>query len=229
MGFQNTHSYKYPELPLSMYKNHAHGYKWSVSEYNQLDYKRMDKRASKTKASKLLIKTSFLLPPTCNGINIDHTQKTQKNLMSRSSEEFLAQARHLLLKPGSSRSGENLTASIGPECHISRPGETTLAQARPFSLKRESFSIAQEFTLTDLDTCKTERKSNSKTCHILGNALRSGSWKKEACVALSIVEAQRIVADSSCAQVYWLKQQLCDYVLDPGCIPLGQFRSQNYV
>lgn len=37
--------------------------------------------------------------------------------------------------------------------------------------------------------CKTERKSPSGTCHILGNSLVSWSCKKQACVTLNIAEA----------------------------------------
>ena len=53
-----------------------------------------------------------------------------------------------------------------------------------------------------------------------GNALVSWACKKQACVALSMSEAEYIAAGSSCAQILWLKQQLRDYGLDLGCIPL---------
>ncbi|XP_050889631.1 secreted RxLR effector protein 161-like [Lathyrus oleraceus] len=43
--------------------------------------------------------------------------------------------------------------------------------------------------------CKTDRKSTSGTCHILGNALVSWACKKQACVALSTAEAEYIAAD----------------------------------
>ncbi|KAF1876941.1 hypothetical protein Lal_00033866 [Lupinus albus] len=95
-------------------------------------------------------------------------------LGSRSSEPILAQAR----KPAHFKNSD-LTLSLNRESHsrnkfqnaIFRLGETTLAQARPLSLKRdksrsgettlsrarqfsrrrESFSIAQDFTLSDID------------------------------------------------------------------------------
>ncbi|XP_050883683.1 secreted RxLR effector protein 161-like [Lathyrus oleraceus] len=41
---------------------------------------------------------------------------------------------------------------------------------------------------------KTDRKSTSGTCHILGNALVSWACKKQACVALSTTEAEYIAA-----------------------------------
>lgn len=73
---------------------------------------------------------------------------------------------------------------------------------------------------SDYAGCKTDRKSTSGTCHILGNALVSWSCKKQACVALSTAEAEYIAAGNCCAQVLWLKQQLHDFGLNLGCIPL---------
>ncbi|XP_050896978.1 secreted RxLR effector protein 161-like [Lathyrus oleraceus] len=67
---------------------------------------------------------------------------------------------------------------------------------------------------------KTDRKSTRGTCHILGNALVSWACKKQACVALSIAKVEYIAADNCCAQILWLNQQLRDYRLDLGCIPL---------
>src|ERR1044072_6596844 len=66
---------------------------------------------------------------------------------------------------------------------------------------------------SDFAGCKTERKSTSGTCQILGNALVSWSCKKQACVALSTAEAEYIAAGSCCAQILYLKQQLSDYGL----------------
>ncbi|XP_073223564.1 secreted RxLR effector protein 161-like [Cicer arietinum] len=73
---------------------------------------------------------------------------------------------------------------------------------------------------SDYAGCKTDRKSTSGTCHILGNALVSWSCIKQTCMALSTVEAEYIATRSCYAQVLWLKQQLYDYGLDLGCIPL---------
>ena len=53
----------------------------------------------------------------------------------------------------------------------------------------------------DYAGCKTDRKSTSGTCHILGNALVSWACKKQACVALSTAEAEYIAAGSCCAQI----------------------------
>ena len=57
----------------------------------------------------------------------------------------------------------------------------------------------------DYAGCKTDRKSTSGTCHILGNALVSWACNKQACVSLSTSEAEYIAAGSSYAQILWLK------------------------
>lgn len=73
---------------------------------------------------------------------------------------------------------------------------------------------------SDYARCKIDRESTSGTCQILGNALVSWSYKKKACVALSIAEEEYIVVGSYCAHVLWLKQQLFNNGLNLGCIPL---------
>lgn len=55
---------------------------------------------------------------------------------------------------------------------------------------------------------------------MLGNAFVSWSWKKQSCVALSMDEAEYIVAGSFCAQIIWLKQKNFDYDANLGCIML---------
>jgi len=47
--------------------------------------------------------------------------------------------------------------------------------------------------------CKLNRKITSGTCHLLGSSLISWHSKKQACVALSTVEAEYIAAGSYCA------------------------------
>jgi len=56
--------------------------------------------------------------------------------------------------------------------------------------------------------CKIDRKSTNGTCPLLGSSLISWHSKKQACVALSTVEAKYIVVGSCCAQSSWIKQQL---------------------
>jgi len=58
-------------------------------------------------------------------------------------------------------------------------------------------SLCEEFVAA-MQGCKLDRKSTSGTCHLLGSSLISWHSKKQACVALSTVEAEYIVA-GSCA------------------------------
>ena len=73
---------------------------------------------------------------------------------------------------------------------------------------------------SDFAGCKLDRKSTSGTCHLLGSSLISWHSKKQACVALSTVEAEYIAAGSCCAQILWLKQQLADFGLKISKVPL---------
>jgi hypothetical protein len=59
--------------------------------------------------------------------------------------------------------------------------------------------------------CKVERRSTSGTCQLLGRSLISWSSKKQNSVALSITEAEYIVAGSCCAQILWMKATLNDF------------------
>ncbi|XP_050919709.1 secreted RxLR effector protein 161-like [Lathyrus oleraceus] len=59
---------------------------------------------------------------------------------------------------------------------------------------------------SDYAGCKTDRKSTSGTCNILGNVLLSWACKKQACVSLSTTEVEYIATGSCCAQILWLKQ-----------------------
>ena len=59
---------------------------------------------------------------------------------------------------------------------------------------------------SDFAGCKIDRKSISRTCHLLGSSLISWYSKKQACVALSTAEVEYIVAGSCCAQSLWILQ-----------------------
>nr|KYP31691.1 Retrovirus-related Pol polyprotein from transposon TNT 1-94 [Cajanus cajan] len=85
--------------------------------------------------------------------------------------------------------------------------------------KRVSLSL---IGYSDLDYagCRLDRKSTSGTCYLLGSALVSWHIKKQACVALSTVEAEYIAAGSCCAQILWMKQQLRNYGTELNKIPL---------
>jgi len=67
---------------------------------------------------------------------------------------------------------------------------------------------------------KIDKKSTSGTCHLLGSSLISWHSKKQACVALSTVEAEYIAAGSYCAQSLLIKQKLSDFGLNLSKIPL---------
>jgi len=73
---------------------------------------------------------------------------------------------------------------------------------------------------SDFAGCKIDRKSTSGTCHLLGSSLMSWQCKKQACVALSMAEAEYIAAGSCCAQTIWLRQQLNDFGILLNHIPL---------
>jgi len=68
--------------------------------------------------------------------------------------------------------------------------------------------------------CKLDRKSTNGTCHLLGSSLISWHSKKQACAALSTVEAKYISTGSSYAQILWLKQQLANFGLKISKVPL---------
>jgi len=74
----------------------------------------------------------------------------------------------------------------------------------------ESNIVLRGFSYFDYAGCKLDKKSTSGICHLLRSSLISWNSKKQACVALSIVEAEYI-AGHACAQSIWLKDQLMDY------------------
>ncbi|KAL4366735.1 hypothetical protein GQ457_05G021070 [Hibiscus cannabinus] len=86
--------------------------------------------------------------------------------------------------------------------------------------RRDSTFDLHAYSDADYGGCKIDRKSTSDTCQFLGNMLISWFSKKQNNVALSTTEAEYISADSCCAQVLWMKQQLLDYGIDVGTIPI---------
>ncbi|KAK8983114.1 hypothetical protein V6N11_057870 [Hibiscus sabdariffa] len=85
---------------------------------------------------------------------------------------------------------------------------------------RDSTFDLHAYSDADYGGCKIDRKSTSGTCQFLGNMLISWFSKKQNSVALSTTEAEYISAGSCCAQVLWMKQQLLDYGIDVGTIPI---------
>lgn len=65
-----------------------------------------------------------------------------------------------------------------------------------------------------------DKKSTSRMTHFLGPCLVSWAIKKYNLVALSTAEAEYVAATSCCAQLMWIKQQLEDYDILCGCIPI---------
>ncbi|XP_019225503.1 PREDICTED: uncharacterized protein LOC109207075 [Nicotiana attenuata] len=57
------------------------------------------------------------------------------------------------------------------------------------------------FSNVDFAGDKTDRKSTSGTCQLLGNAFVSRHSKKKNCVALSTTEAEYLAVGSCCTQV----------------------------
>ena len=56
--------------------------------------------------------------------------------------------------------------------------------------------------------------------HFLGPCLISWATRKQNSVALSTAEAKYVAAASCCAQLFWIKQQLKDFGIETGCIPI---------
>jgi len=76
------------------------------------------------------------------------------------------------------------------------------------------------FSDSDFSGCKSDRKSTSGTCHLFRNFLISWHSKKQYSVAFSTAEAEYVVAGSCCCQILWIKQQLLDYDLKLGYVPI---------
>jgi len=83
-----------------------------------------------------------------------------------------------------------------------------------------SSSCLVGFPDSDFAGCKSDQKSTSGTCHLFGNCLISWHSKKQHSVALSTAEAEYVAAGSCCSQILWIKQQLLDYDLKLGCVPI---------
>ena len=56
--------------------------------------------------------------------------------------------------------------------------------------------------------------------NFLGPCLISWATRKQNFIALSTVEAKYVAVASCCAQLLWIKQQLEDFGIKTGCIPI---------
>ncbi|XP_075110107.1 secreted RxLR effector protein 161-like [Nicotiana tabacum] len=85
--------------------------------------------------------------------------------------------------------------------------------------KGSNFNLV-EYADADYAGFLVDRKSTSCMAHFLGPFLVSLATKKQNSVALSTVEAEYVAATSCCGQLLWIKQQLVDFVIEVGCIPI---------
>jgi len=65
-----------------------------------------------------------------------------------------------------------------------------------------------------------DRKSTSGMAHFLRPYLVSWATKKQHSVAMFTTEAKYDAAASCCVQLLWIRQQLKDFCVDMGCIPI---------
>lgn len=76
--------------------------------------------------------------------------------------------------------------------------------------KDSSFNLIG-YSDADYAGCKIDRKSTSCSCQFLGDRLISWFSKKQTSIATSTAEAEYLAAESCCAQILWIQQQLRDY------------------
>jgi len=67
---------------------------------------------------------------------------------------------------------------------------------------------------------RIERKSTSGNCQFLGENLISWASKRQATIAMSMTEAEYILAASCYTQLLWMKHQLEDYQINTNIIPI---------
>jgi len=67
---------------------------------------------------------------------------------------------------------------------------------------------------------KFERRRTSGSCHLIGGNLVTWINKKQGWLALYFIEAEYISATSCCTQLIWIKNQLEDYSIYEGSMPI---------
>jgi len=65
-----------------------------------------------------------------------------------------------------------------------------------------------------------DRKSTSGMASFLRPYLVSWATKKQHSVVICTVEVEYVAVSSYCAQLLWIRQQLKDFSVDTGCIPI---------
>ena len=68
--------------------------------------------------------------------------------------------------------------------------------------------------------CRVDRKSTYESCQFLGQRLVSWYSKKQQSISTSTAKAEYIAAESCCAQVLWIRNQLRDYGIVLEKIPI---------
>ena len=79
-----------------------------------------------------------------------------------------------------------------------------------FYPKQPSFDLIS-YSDADFVGSKSDRKSTSGMCHLLGHSLVSWFRKKQNFVSLSTSEAEYIAASLACTHALWMKQTLKDF------------------
>ncbi|XP_050915949.1 uncharacterized mitochondrial protein AtMg00810-like [Lathyrus oleraceus] len=85
---------------------------------------------------------------------------------------------------------------------------------------KESKCSLVGFSDSDFGGCKSDRKNTSETCNMFGNCSICWHNKKQHIVSLSTAETENVATDNYCSRVLWVKQQLLDYDLKLGCVPI---------
>ncbi|XP_073128997.1 secreted RxLR effector protein 161-like [Henckelia pumila] len=85
--------------------------------------------------------------------------------------------------------------------------------------KHNSFNLVG-YSDADYAGCKLDRKSTSGSCQFLGDRLISWFSKKQTSIATSTTEAEYLAAESCCAQLLWIQQQLRDYGIEEHDSPI---------
>jgi hypothetical protein len=67
------------------------------------------------------------------------------------------------------------------------------------------------YSNVDYAGCKVDRKSTSGTCQFFARSLVCWSFKRQNSVVLSTAEAEYVVPERCCVQLFWMRQTLTDY------------------
>ncbi|KAL8104369.1 hypothetical protein AgCh_028540 [Apium graveolens] len=152
------------------------------------------------------------------------SRKTRNGKDCSTASTPMATATKLDLNTGSSIDITNYRGMIGSLLYLiaNRPDimYATCFCARFQVDPREPHLLAVKRIFKYLEGCKIDRKSTSGSYQFLGGRLVSWYNKKQKSISTSTTEAEYIAAESCCAQILWMKNQLLDYRLDYSSIPI---------